>query len=77
VESFVDNISQNLVHPDHSVLKAFSPYDAGQYLVRNKTEGWKSLGGILLCFTGAEALFADLGAFSRRQNRAANQWWHS
>jgi KUP system potassium uptake protein len=24
------------------------------------------LGGVLLCFTGLEALFADLGAFSRR-----------
>lgn len=54
------------MHHDHSVLKAFSPYFAGQYLVRNRTEGWKSLGGILLAFTGAEALFADLGAFSRK-----------
>ncbi|KAL8671474.1 MAG: hypothetical protein Q9168_004024 [Polycauliona sp. 1 TL-2023] len=56
----------NLVEHDHSVLKAFSPSFAGQYLVRNKTEGWKSLGGILLAFTGVEALFADLGAFTRR-----------
>jgi KUP system potassium uptake protein len=28
--------------------------------------GWRSLGGVLLCFTGVEALFADIGAFSRR-----------
>ena len=56
----------NLVVFDHSVLKAFSPYFAGEYLVRNGTDGWKSLGGILLAFTGCEALFADLGAFSRR-----------
>ncbi|KAI4133880.1 MAG: hypothetical protein LQ341_006114 [Variospora aurantia] len=55
----------NLVWYDHSVLKAFSPAFAGQYLVRNKTDGWRSLGGILLAFTGVEALFADLGAFSR------------
>lgn len=55
----------NLATQDHSVLKAFSPYFAGEYLVRNGTDGWKSLGGILLCFTGVEALFADLGAFSR------------
>ncbi|CAF9933307.1 MAG: hypothetical protein HETSPECPRED_008596 [Heterodermia speciosa] len=55
----------NLVHFDHSVLKAFSPFFAGDYLVRNKTDGWKSLGGILLAFTGVEALFADLGAFNR------------
>ena len=56
---------QNLARFDHSVLKAFSPYFAGAYLQRNKTEGWRSLGGILLSFTGVEALFADLGAFSR------------
>ncbi|KAI9829737.1 MAG: hypothetical protein M1826_005480 [Phylliscum demangeonii] len=55
----------NLVVYDHSVLRAFSPYFAGHYLVRNKTEGWKSLSGVLLAFTGVEALFADLGAFSR------------
>jgi len=56
----------NLVQYDHSVLKAISPYFAGAYLVRNGYSGWKSLGGILLAFTGVEALFADLGAFSRR-----------
>ena len=33
--------------------------------MRNKTDGWESLGGILLAFTGVEALFADLGAFTR------------
>ncbi|OQU95693.1 hypothetical protein CLAIMM_01872 [Cladophialophora immunda] len=56
----------NLARHDSSVLKAFSPYFAGAYLVRNKTDGWKSLGGILLAFTGCEALFADLGAFTQR-----------
>ncbi|KEF63235.1 potassium uptake protein [Exophiala aquamarina CBS 119918] len=56
----------NLVQHDHTVLKAFSPYFAGAFLVRNKIEGWKSLGGILLAFTGCEALFADLGAFTLR-----------
>lgn len=55
----------NLVNFDHSVLKAFSPGYAFDYLVRNKYDGWHSLGGILLAFTGVEALFADLGAFSR------------
>ncbi|KAL9059164.1 MAG: hypothetical protein Q9162_001382 [Coniocarpon cinnabarinum] len=56
----------NLAKHDAGVLKAFSPYFAGLYFVRNKAEGWKSLGGILLAFTGVEALFADLGAFSKR-----------
>ncbi|KAH9206123.1 potassium transporter-domain-containing protein [Leptodontidium sp. 2 PMI_412] len=56
----------NLATFDHSVLKAFSPYFAGSYLVRNKEEGWRALGGLLLAFTGVEALFVDLGAFSKR-----------
>ena len=51
---------------DASVLKAFSPHFAIAYLVRNRTEGWRSLGGVLLCFTGVEAIYADLGALSRR-----------
>ena len=56
----------NLVKFDHSVLKAFSPGYAFEFMIRNKTDGWKMLGGVLLAFTGVEALFADLGAFSRR-----------
>ena len=56
----------NLVKHDWTVLKAFSPYFAFNYLVRNKEQGWRSLGGVLLAFTGVEALFADLGAFSMR-----------
>lgn len=55
----------NLTVHDHTVLKAFSPHFAFEYLVRNGSEGWKSLGGLLLAFTGVEALFADLGAFSK------------
>ncbi|UKZ75135.1 hypothetical protein TrVFT333_002808 [Trichoderma virens FT-333] len=56
----------NLVKHDHTVLKAFSPSYAFTYLVRNGQDGWTSLGGLLLAFTGVEALFADLGAFSKR-----------
>ncbi|KAF2665989.1 potassium transporter [Microthyrium microscopicum] len=59
----------NIAKYDHSVLKAFSPYYAGLYFVRYGTEGWKSLGGILLAFTGVEALFADIGAFSAKAVR--------
>lgn len=56
----------NLIKFDHSVLKAFNPYYAFQFFIQNGTEGWKMLGGVLLAFTGVEALFADLGAFSLR-----------
>ncbi len=56
----------NLAVYDYTVLKAFSPYFSFAYLIRNGYDGWKSLGGLLLAFTGVEALFADLGAFSKR-----------
>ncbi|KAI3926730.1 hypothetical protein MKX01_039716 [Papaver californicum] len=32
-------------------------------LDKTRTRGWMSLGGILLCITGSEAMFADLGHF--------------
>ncbi|KAF2754457.1 potassium uptake protein [Pseudovirgaria hyperparasitica] len=59
----------NLVVHDWTVLKAFSPYHAGHFFVRKGTLAWLDLNGILLSFTGVEALFADLGAFSARAIR--------
>jgi hypothetical protein len=44
--------------------QAFSPHYGIEYLVRNGKEGWISLGGICLCITGVEGLFADLGHFN-------------
>jgi KUP system potassium uptake protein len=62
----------NLALYDYTVLKAFSPYFAFNYLIRNGEDGWRSLGGLLLAFTGVEALFADIGAFGKR---AINLSW--
>lgn len=56
----------NLARHDHGMLQAFNPYYAFDFLIRNKYNGWRSLGGILLCFTGVEVLFAGIGAFSRQ-----------
>ena len=56
----------NLAKYDASVFKAFNPGYAFKFLIRHGEHGWRQLGGILLAFTGVEALFADLGAFSRR-----------
>ncbi|KAL1919211.1 uncharacterized protein VTP21DRAFT_1903 [Calcarisporiella thermophila] len=55
----------NLVIYDYTVLQAFSPYWCYVWFSRNPTEGWINMGGILLSFTGVEALFADLGHFSQ------------
>lgn len=56
----------NLVNYDAGVFKAFNPGYAFLFLIHHGEQGWRKLGGVLLCFTGLEALFADLGAFSRR-----------
>ncbi|OJJ38781.1 hypothetical protein ASPWEDRAFT_36456 [Aspergillus wentii DTO 134E9] len=56
----------NLVTYDAGVFVAFNPALGFKFLIRHGEHGWKMLGGILLTFTGVEALFADLGAFSRR-----------
>ncbi|EMR64420.1 putative potassium transporter protein [Eutypa lata UCREL1] len=56
----------NLAMHDYTVLRAFSPWFAIHFFMEKKHDAWKMLGGILLSFTGVEALFADLGAFSMR-----------
>ncbi|KAH9303017.1 hypothetical protein KI387_014600 [Taxus chinensis] len=40
-------------------------------LQRFGTEGWVLLGGVVLCITGAEAMFADLGHFNKRSIQIA------
>eukprot|EP00270_Netrium_digitus_P015917 TRINITY_DN562_c0_g1_i5.p1 TRINITY_DN562_c0_g1~~TRINITY_DN562_c0_g1_i5.p1 ORF type:complete len:756 (-),score=207.54 TRINITY_DN562_c0_g1_i5:222-2489(-) len=47
------------------VLKAISPTYAIDFLSRNGMKGWLMLGSVSLCITGAEAMFADLGHFTR------------
>lgn len=54
----------NIIHWNPHVYKALSPYYMYQFLKKTKKGGWMSLGGILLCITGSEAMFADLGHFS-------------
>lgn len=56
----------NLFKYDIGVLKAFNPKYIVDYFKRNGKEGWLSLGGVFLCITGSEAMFADLGHFSVR-----------
>ncbi|XP_070044591.1 potassium transporter 5-like [Nicotiana tomentosiformis] len=56
----------NLFKYDVSVLRAFNPKYIVDYFKRNGRKGWISLGGVFLCITGSEAMFADLGHFSVR-----------
>ncbi|KAH0707793.1 hypothetical protein KY289_012869 [Solanum tuberosum] len=56
----------NLFTYDIGVLRAFNPMYIVHYFKRNGKNGWLSLGGVFLCITGSEAMFADLGHFSVR-----------
>ncbi|XP_062222114.1 potassium transporter 25 [Phragmites australis] len=61
----------NIVRWNHHVYRALSPYYMYQFLKKTQTGGWMSLGGILLCVTGSEAMYADLGHFSQSSIKIA------
>ncbi|XVF84931.1 hypothetical protein PTKIN_Ptkin17bG0078700 [Pterospermum kingtungense] len=56
----------NLVKYDITVVKAFNPAYIYFFFKKNSRDAWSALGGCVLCITGAEAMFADLGHFSVR-----------
>ncbi|XBI48299.1 hypothetical protein VPH35_112072 [Triticum aestivum] len=61
----------NIIYWNHHVYRALSPYYMYQFLKKTQKGGWMSLGGILLCVTGSEAMYADLGHFSQRSIQIA------
>ena len=58
-----------LRHPD--VVVAINPLYGLDYLWRGRGQGFLVLGGVFLCVTGAEALYADMGQFGPRPIRLA------
>ncbi|KAH7688693.1 Potassium transporter protein [Dioscorea alata] len=56
----------NLIKYDIRVFHAFNPQYIVDYFQQSGQQGWISLGGIILCITGTEAMFADLGHFNIR-----------
>jgi KUP system potassium uptake protein len=56
-------------HPQ--VLAALSPHHAVAFAVAEPTVAFVALGSIVLCVTGAEALYADMGHFGKRPIRLA------
>ena len=51
-------------HP--AVLQAANPIHAVRFIRDNGFHGFKVLGAVVLCITGGEALYADMGHFGRR-----------
>eukprot|EP01018_Ginkgo_biloba_P005526 Gb_07455 [translate_table: standard] len=54
----------NIIVWNPKIYQALSPYHMYKFIRKTKSGGWRSLGGILLCIAGSEAMFADLGHFS-------------
>jgi KUP system potassium uptake protein len=56
-------------HP--AVLLGLDPRYAVSYLAHDGLKGFAVLGGVFLCVTGAEALYADMGHFGAKPIRLA------
>jgi KUP system potassium uptake protein len=56
-------------HPE--VLAAVAPWHGIGFLVSHRLHGLFVLGAVVLCFTGTEALYADMGHFGARPIRFA------
>eukprot|EP00249_Psilotum_nudum_P018191 c26681_g2_i1 orf=652-3183(+) len=61
----------NICRYEPGVFKAFNPAYIYSYFSRNGFKAWSTLGGLVLCITGGEAMFADLGHFSVRSIQIA------
>ena len=62
-------ISQIVTHPE--ILWAISPHYAVNFMWNNPGTTFIILGAVVLCVTGAEALYADLGHFGKKPIRLA------
>jgi KUP system potassium uptake protein len=56
------------------VLYALNPLYAINFMLHQKVHGWLVLGSVVLCITGGEALYADMGHFGKAPIRIA---WYS
>ncbi|XP_050269121.1 potassium transporter 3 [Quercus robur] len=54
----------NVIKWNPRVYQALSPYYVYKFFWGTGKDGWTSLAGIILCVTGTEAMFADLGYFT-------------
>lgn len=61
----------NIVMYHPGVWKAISPYYIISFFINHGKDGWVMLGAVVLCITGAEAMFADMGHFNKRSIQIA------
>lgn len=58
-----------------AILEAINPWHALNHFLRNGFHGFLLLGSVVLCVTGAEALYADMGHFGRKPIVIAWYWF--
>ncbi|KAL0355023.1 UNVERIFIED_CONTAM: Potassium transporter 10 [Sesamum radiatum] len=56
----------NIIHCDPQILRAVSPVYFLRFMKKINLSHWKLLSSIVLCTAGSEAMFADLGHFSKK-----------
>ncbi|KAL3818516.1 hypothetical protein ACJIZ3_004421 [Penstemon smallii] len=56
----------NVIHSDSQILHAISPVYMFRFIKKIKIRHWKLLSSIVLSIAGSEAMFADLGHFSKK-----------
>lgn len=54
-----------------AIIAACNPVHAARFLIRHGVHGFLVLGAVVLCITGGEALYADMGHFGRGPIRLA------
>ncbi|KAG6688470.1 hypothetical protein I3842_11G126400 [Carya illinoinensis] len=59
----------NVIKWNPRVYQALSPYYIYKFFKDTGKDGWVSLGGIILCVAGTEAMFAELGYFTAASMR--------
>jgi KUP system potassium uptake protein len=60
----------NIAHAP-AILAALNPVHAFEFMLRNGWVAYVALGAVVLAFTGAEALYADMGHFGKKPIRIA------
>jgi len=63
----VVGIYQITFYPE--VFAALSPAEGYRFFSRNGSKGWRLLGSIVLCITGVEGMYADMGHFGKNSVR--------
>ncbi|KAJ4832357.1 hypothetical protein Tsubulata_002157 [Turnera subulata] len=61
----------NVLQWNQRMYQALSPYYIYKFFRGTGIDGWISLGAILLCSTGTEVMFSDLGQYSASSMRVA------